>query len=74
MTVFLELLVCKICFTLWIKGGSIILIVMCNPLLTFYFISKKVQVGKDQEKAQSEIPTPKTEVEKNQTNNQALIP
>ena len=38
--------------------------------------SRKVQVGKDQEKAQSEkkIPTPKTEVEKNQTNNQVLIP
>ena len=37
---------------------------------------KKVQVGKDQEKAQSEkkIPTPKTEVGKNQTNNQVLIP
>ena len=36
----------------------------------------KVQVGKDQEKAQSEkkIPTPKTEVRKNQTNNQVLIP
>ena len=31
---------------------------------------KKVQAGKDQEK----IPTPKTEVGKNQTNNQALIP
>ena len=30
---------------------------------------RKVQVGKDQEKAQSEIPTPKTEVGKNQTNN-----
>ena len=37
--------------------------------------SKKVQVGKDQEKAQSKkIPTPKTEVGKNQTNNQVLIP
>ena len=37
--------------------------------------SKKVQVGKGQEKAQSEkIPTPKTEVGKNQTNNQVLIP
>ena len=36
---------------------------------------KKVQVGKDQEKAQSEkIPTPKTEVGKKTTNNQALIP
>ena len=33
----------------------------------------KVQVGKDQEKAQSEkVPTPKTEVGKNQTNNQVL--
>ena len=31
---------------------------------------KKVQVGKDQEKAQSEkTPTPKTKVGKNQTNN-----
>ena len=38
-------------------------------------IYNEVQVGKDQEKAQSEeIPNPKTEVEKNQTNNQALIP
>ena len=39
-------------------------------------MKKKVQVGKDQEKAQSErdIPTPKTEVEKKQTNNQVLIP
>ena len=40
-------------------------------------LDKKVQVGKDQEKAQSEkkkIPTPKTEVGKNQTNNQALTP
>ena len=36
---------------------------------------KKVQVGKDQEKAQSEKDsTPKTEVGKNQTNNQVLIP
>ena len=37
---------------------------------------RKVQVGKDQEKAQSEkkIPTPKTEVGKQQTNNQVLIP
>ena len=36
---------------------------------------KKVQVGKDQEKAhQKKIPTPKTEVGKNQTNNQVLIP
>ena len=35
----------------------------------------EVQVGKDLEKAQSEkIPTPKTEVGKKQTNNQALIP
>ena len=36
---------------------------------------RMVQVGKDQEKAQSEkIPTPKTEVGKKQTNNQVLIP
>ena len=36
---------------------------------------KNVQVGNDQEKAQSEkIHTPKTEVGKNQTNNQVLIP
>ena len=37
---------------------------------------KKVQVGKDQEKAQSEkrFPLQKTEVGKNQTNNQVLIP
>ena len=32
--------------------------------------NEKVQVGKDQEKA----PTPKSEVGKNQTYNQALIP
>ena len=39
------------------------------------FHCKKVQAGKDQEKAQSERDsTPKTEVGKNQTNNQALIP
>ena len=36
--------------------------------------NEKVQVGKEQEKAQKETPTPKTEVGKNQTNNQALIP
>ena len=37
--------------------------------------SKKVEVGKDQEKRnQKEIPTPKTERGKNQTTNQALIP
>ena len=37
--------------------------------------SKKVQVGKDQEKAQSERDShSKTEVGKSQTNNQALIP
>ena len=36
---------------------------------------KKVQVGKDQERRnQKKIPTPKTEVGKNQTNNQVLIP
>ena len=39
------------------------------------FYSEKVQVGKDQEKAQSERDShSKTEVGKNQTNNQALIP
>ena len=39
------------------------------------FGRKKVQVGKDQAKAQSEkTPTPKTKVGKNQTNNQVLIP
>ena len=43
-----------------------------NSTFTEY---EKVQVGKDQEKAQSaKIPTPKTEVGKNQTNNQVLIP
>ena len=36
--------------------------------------TRKVQVDKDQEKAQSEKDsTPKTEVGKNQTNNQVLI-
>ena len=36
---------------------------------------KKVQVGKDQKRRnQKKIPTPKTEVGKNQTNNQVLIP
>ena len=44
------------------------------PFTSFIVYAKKVQVGKDQEKAQSEkIPTPKTEVGKNQTNNQVLI-
>ena len=40
------------------------------------FSIKKVQVGNDQEKAQSEkkVPTPKTETGKKQTNNKALIP
>ena len=40
------------------------------------FSLMRVQVGNDQEKAQSEkkIPTPKTEAGKNQTNNKALIP
>ena len=40
------------------------------------FFYGKVQVGNDQEKAQSEkkIPTPKTEAGKNQTNNKVLIP
>ena len=40
------------------------------------FRQKKVQVVKDQEKAQSEkrFPLQKTEVGKNQTNNQVLIP
>ena len=39
------------------------------------FTGKKVQVGKDQEKAQSERDShSKTRGGKNQTNNQALIP
>ena len=38
-------------------------------------LTKKVQVGKDQEKAQSEKDShSKPEVGKNQTNNQVLIP
>ena len=39
-------------------------------------LEKKVRVGKDQEKGaiRKKIPTPKTEVGKNQTNNQLLIP
>ena len=38
-------------------------------------MEKKVQVGKDQEKAQSEKDShSKTKVGKNQTNNQVLIP
>ena len=37
--------------------------------------TKKVQVGKDQERFnQRKIPTPKTEVGKKQSNNQVLIP
>ena len=37
--------------------------------------NQKVQVGKDQERRnQRKIPTPKTEVGKNQRNNQVLIP
>ena len=41
-----------------------------------YFSQKKVQVGKDQEKAQSERDSHSKNRggEKNQTNNQALIP
>ena len=40
-----------------------------------YCEDQKVQVGKDQERRnQKEILTPKTEVGKNQNNNQALIP
>ena len=46
-----------------------------NPIIVDNY-AKKVQVGKDQEKAQSEKDshTKKTEVGKNQTNNQVLIP
>ena len=44
-------------------------------MLNAYFCNGKVQVGKDQEKAQSEKDsTPKIEVGKNQTNNQVHIP
>ena len=47
--------------------------IQCNNLPIFSF--KKVQVGKDQEKAQSEKDShSKTEVGTNQTNNQVLIP
>ena len=47
----------------------------CREDFFIYFHYKKVQVGKDQEKAQSERDShSKTEVGKNQTNNQALIP
>ena len=44
--------------------------------MTFMRQYKKVHVGNDQEKAQSEkkIPTPKTEAGKKQTNNKVLIP
>ena len=42
-----------------------------NPKGYLWSEYEKVQVGKDQEKAQSEK---KTEVGKNQTNNQVLIP
>ena len=46
-----------------------------SPEWQWFLKIKKVQAGKDQEKAQSEkVPTPKTEVGKNQTNNQVLIP
>ena len=49
----------------------------CNAtLIRTFMVEKKVQVGIDQDKAQSEKkPTPKTKVgKKKQTNNQALIP
>ena len=41
-----------------------------------YYNREKVQVGNDQEKAQSEkkIPTPKTGVRKKKTNNKVLRP
>ena len=52
--------------------------IICINIYIFIAIvlDEKVQVGKDQEKAQSEkkIPTLKTEVGKNKTNNQVLIP
>ena len=56
---------------LWIKIGT--------PLYTPFLLYKSgvygVQVGKDQEKAQSEKDShSKNEVGKNQTNNQVLIP
>ena len=46
---------------------------LCGTQYTF-LCSKKVQVGKDQEKSvnQKKIPTPKPEVGKKQTNNQVL--
>ena len=44
-------------------------------IILFSIKHKKVQVGKDQERRnQKKIPTPKTEVGKNQTNSQVLIP
>ena len=51
-------------------------IITLQPLSRTLPLSQKGQVGKDQEKAQSvkKIPTPKTEVGKNQTNKQVLIP
>ena len=46
-----------------------------NFILFHIFSLKKVQVGKDQEKVQSEKNrNPKTKVGKNQTNTQVLIP
>ena len=47
-----------------------------SHILCLFVISQLPRSGKDQEKAQLEkkIPTPKTEVGKNQTNNHVLIP
>ena len=54
---------------------NIITLERVKPVYFTYHKYGKVQVGKDQEKAQQKkIPTPKTEVGKNQTNNQVLIP
>ena len=57
-------------------SGNLFLIAPFPDLFLVIICYKKVQVGKDQEKAQSrkKISTPKTEVGKNQTNNQVLIP
>ena len=58
------------------KGKKSILIAEGGSFIAQVIIyHKKVQVGKDQEKAQSEKDSlPKTEVGKKQTNNQVLIP
>ena len=54
---------------------TILLVSIFERRFVLYFMKEKVQVGKDQEKAQSERDShSNNRGGKNQTNNQALIP